>query len=118
NLLTPGDIAWIIAHNVLHWVLEHPNRQKKYPKLWNAVCDVYIDTYLTLNMNWVQGFKFSERPDWLLNKCAPWVHLPKDLQVKYPVEQVNRFSCDELYLAVIEWCKTHHIDPAQFEQRV
>src|SRR5690348_10086904 len=48
--LSPGDIAFIMAHECLHLVLGHLEQMKlfniEYQEIWNVVTDAFINEYL------------------------------------------------------------------------
>jgi hypothetical protein len=117
-----GDFAFVYAHEALHAIYDHLSRRKAYPKLWNIVCDAFINEYLHRYLKWHEGTTHGDRLDYVLKEGVRWEPypdgkggLPKAVRDAYPVERMNEFTADQIYMACLEDMKNKGVDPKVFQ---
>jgi hypothetical protein len=116
--LSAGDISYILAHEAFHIIYDHIERMKRFPMLWNIVTDAFINTYLDKNVNWGAGVKHMDRQDYILKNGVRWTSLPEAIQKQFPVENIDQYSADEVYHAMLEHLQKNDQDPEEFEELI
>ena len=123
--LSPGDIAFIMAHECLHLVLGHLEQMKifhiQYQELWNIVTDAFINEYLLRSLRWTKGAKDPDKIDWVTSNGIRWTDLPEEIQKKHPLEGVKgqvEVAAIEIYDEFVAYLEAKGIDPNKFEEAV
>jgi len=123
--LSPGDIAFIMAHECLHLVLGHLEQMKifhiQYQELWNVVTDAFINEYLHRSLRWTKGAQDANKIDWVTSNGIRWTDLPEEIQAKHPIEGVKgqvEVCAIEIYDDFLAYLDAKGIDPGKFEQAV
>jgi hypothetical protein len=116
--LSGGDVAYIIAHESMHVVFNHLERSKKFQSIWNIVTDAFINEYLDHNLKWSPGVAASYWQEFTLKNGIRWSSLPKEIQKAFPKENIDDYSADQIYQAMIEDLSKKGIDLNQLEQQI
>jgi hypothetical protein len=123
--LSPGDIAFIMAHECLHLVLGHLEQMKifhiQFQELWNIVTDAFINEYLLRSLRWTKGAKDPDKIDWVTSNGIRWTDLPEEIQKKHPLEGVKgqvEVAAIEIYDEFVAYLEAKGIDPNKFEEAV
>jgi Putative metallopeptidase domain len=123
--LSPGDVAFVMAHECLHLVLGHLEQMGiyhiQYPELWNVVTDAFINEYLHRALNWTVTARDMDKLDWTLSNGIRWTDLPQEVQDKYPVNETRgqiEVTSIQIYDEFITYLEKEGIDPNKFEQAV
>jgi hypothetical protein len=123
--LSPGDIAFIMAHECLHLVLGHLEQMKifhiQFQEIWNIVTDAFINEYLHRSLRWTKGAKDPDKIDWVTSNGIRWTDLPEEIQKKHPLEGVKgqvEVAAIEIYDEFVAFLEAKGIDPNKFEQAV
>jgi len=123
--LSPGDIAFIMAHECLHLVLGHLELidvfKIEFHQIWNVVCDAFINEYLHRSLRWKKGAKEPDKIDWVTSNGIRWEDLPEEIQKKHPMDQVKgevEVTAIEIYDEFIAYLKMQGVDPNKFEKAV
>ena len=123
--LSPGDIAFIMAHECLHLVLGHLEQMKifhiQFQELWNIVTDAFINEYLHRSLRWTKGAKDPDKIDWVTSNGIRWTDLPEEIQKKHPLEGVKgqvEVAAIEIYDEFVAFLEAKGIDPNKFEKAV
>jgi hypothetical protein len=123
--LSPGDIAFVMAHECLHLVLGHLEQMGiyhiQYGEIWNIVTDAFINEYLHRSLSWTKGAKDRNKLNWTLKNGIRWEDLPQSIQDAHPLDQVRgqvEVTSIQIYNEFLAFLKEEGIDPNQFEEAV
>ena len=123
--LSPGDVAFVMAHECLHLVLGHLEQMQmyniQYGEIWNIVTDAFINEYLHRSLSWTKGAKDKEKLDWTLKNGVRWEDLPPEIQDAHPLDQVRgqiEVTSLQIYHEFLAFLEKEGIDPNRFEEAV
>src|ERR1700759_3568180 len=123
--LSPGDIAFIMAHECLHLVLGHIEQMKifhiQFQQLWNIVTAAFINESLHRSLRWTKGAKDPDKIDWIPSNGIRWTDLPDEIQARHPLDGVKgqvEVAAIEIYDEFVAYLEAKGIDPNKFEEAV
>jgi Putative metallopeptidase domain len=123
--LSPGDIAFVMAHECLHLVFGHLEQMQtfniQYQEIWNVVTDAFINEYLHRSLKWTSGARDRDKLDWTLDHGIRWEDLPPEIQDAHPLDQVKgqiEVTSIQIYHEFLEFLAKEGVDPNQFEEAV
>lgn len=123
--LSPGDIAFVMAHECLHIVLGHLESIEifkiEFHQIWNIVTDAFINEYLLRSLRWKKGAKDINKIDWITSNGIRWTDLPDEIQAAHPLDQVKgevEVTAIQIYDEFIAYLESKGVDPNKFEKEV
>jgi hypothetical protein len=123
--LSPGDIAFVMAHECLHIVLGHLESIEifkiEFHQIWNIVTDAFINEYLLRSLRWKKGAKDINKIDWITSNGIRWTDLPEEIQAAHPLDEVKgevEVTAIQIYDEFIAYLEAKGVDPNKFEKEV
>ena len=125
--LSSGDIAFIMAHEIMHFMCDHLPQIKdyniKYLELWNVVTDAFINEWLFRSLKWQSAALDEDKLDKMTKLGVRWSDIPKKVRDSFGIDSEGKnsrvdHSCIRIYKAMLNYFEEEGIDPNQFEEAV